>query len=159
MNAAPRLSIGALSKRSRVNVETVRYYEKIGIMPAPARSDGGYRLYETSHLKRLTFVRRARELGFSLAEIQGLLRLVDGHKYTCAEVHALMVRHVAEINRKIVDLRRLEKAMSGMMAQCTRDRIPECPIIDALFEGALDDQPSRQSRPRSARSPKSARPT
>ena len=73
------LSIGALSKQSGVNIETVRYYEKIGIMPAPARSAGGYRVYTSEHLKRLGFVRRGRQLGFSLDELRGLLRMVDGH--------------------------------------------------------------------------------
>jgi MerR family transcriptional regulator, mercuric resistance operon regulatory protein len=77
MKAADMLSIGALSKQSGVNIETIRYYEKIGIMPPPARSAGGYRIYEPEHLKRLSFVRRGRELGFSLDELRGLLRLVD----------------------------------------------------------------------------------
>ena len=76
------LSIGALSKRSGVNVETIRYYEKIGIMPKPNRTGGGYRTYGPEHVKRLHFVRRDRELGFTLDELRGLLRLVDGHAYT-----------------------------------------------------------------------------
>ncbi|PPC92670.1 MAG: MerR family transcriptional regulator, partial [Methylocystis sp.] len=80
------LSIGELSKQSGVNIETIRYYEKIGVMPAPDRSASGYRLYGADHLKRLNFVRRSRRLGFSLDEIRGLLRLVDGHAYTCAQV-------------------------------------------------------------------------
>jgi MerR family mercuric resistance operon transcriptional regulator len=133
MKAAGATSIGALSKQSGANIETIRYYERIGVMPAPKRSAGGYRIYEPEHLKRLTFIRRGRELGFSLDELRGLLRLVDGHAFTCAEVHALAVRHLAEIRGKIADLRRLQRVMDGMAAQCTGDRIPECPIIDALF--------------------------
>jgi MerR family transcriptional regulator, mercuric resistance operon regulatory protein len=127
------LSIGALSKQSGVNIETIRYYEKIGIMPAPPRSAGGYRLYAPDHLKRLGFVRRGRQLGFSLDELRGLLQLVDGHAYTCAEVHALMLQHLTEVQRKIADLRRLERVMADMVAQCTEDLVPECPVIDALF--------------------------
>lgn len=127
------LSIGALSKQSGVNIETIRYYEKIGVMPAPARSAGGYRLYLPEHLKRLGFVRRGRQLGFSLDELRGLLELVDGHAYTCAEVHALTLQHLTEVRRKIVDLRRLERVMADMVAQCTEDLVPECPVIDALF--------------------------
>jgi MerR family mercuric resistance operon transcriptional regulator len=128
------LSIGTLSARSGVNIETIRYYEKIGVMPKPSRSAGGYRVYEPEHVKRLHFVRRGRELGFSLDELRGLLRLVDGHAYTCAQVHALAVTHVKDIREKIADLRRLERAMSEMAAQCTGDEVPECPVIDALFD-------------------------
>ncbi|MGH7123124.1 MAG: MerR family transcriptional regulator [Stellaceae bacterium] len=134
MNASERFSIGSLSKTSGVNVETIRYYEKIGIMPIPARSAGGYRIYGTEHLKRLSFIRRGRELGFSLDELRGLLRLVDGHAFTCSEVRALTLAHVAEVRRKIADLRRLERVMADMAAQCTGDRVPECPVIDALFD-------------------------
>ena len=128
------LSIGALSKQSGVNVETVRYYEKIGVMPTAARSASGYRVYSSHHVRRLHFVRRGRELGFSLDELRNLLRLVDGHTFTCAEVHALTVEHLRDIRQKIVDLRRLERVMSDMAAKCKGDQVPECPIIDALFE-------------------------
>jgi MerR family mercuric resistance operon transcriptional regulator len=117
-----------------VNIETIRYYEKIGVMPSPARSAGGYRIYRAEHVRRLHFIRRGRELGFSLDELRELLRLVDGHAYTCGEVHALTVEHLTAIRQKIVDLRRLERVMSDMAAQCTGDQVPECPIIDALFE-------------------------
>ncbi len=134
-NLAGRLPIGQLSRQSGVNIETIRYYEKIGIMPAPGRSAGGYRLYAPDHLKRLSFVRRGRELGFSLDELRGLLRLVDGHSYTCGQVRALTLEHVAQVRRKIADLRRLERVMADMAAQCTGARIPKCPVIDALFDG------------------------
>ena len=134
MKQTEEFSIGALSERSGVNVETIRYYEKIGVMPLPARSAGGYRIYGHDHVRRLHFVRRGRELGFSLDELRGLLHLVDGHTYSCAEVHELTIRHLADIRQKIKDLRRLEKVMSDMAAQCSRDQVPQCPIIDALFE-------------------------
>lgn len=141
------LPIGALSKQSGVNIETIRYYERIGIMPKPQRSAGGYRIYGPEHLKRLTFVRRGRELGFSLNELRALLRLVDGHAYTCIQVHDLAVEHLAEIRRKIADLRRLQRVIGDIAAQCSGDQIPECPIIDALFDprplsrntGAIDE--------------------
>jgi MerR family mercuric resistance operon transcriptional regulator len=109
--AKTEFPIGALSSESDVNIETIRYYEKIGVMPKPARSRGGYRLYTADHLKRLTFIRRGRELGFSLGELRDLLRLVDGHKYTCAEVRTLTLGHVSDIRRKIADLKRLERVM------------------------------------------------
>lgn len=134
MKASDGVSIGVLSKESGVGVETIRYYEKIAVMPAPARSAGGYRVYGPEHLKRLSFIRRGRELGFSLAELRSLLSLVDGHAYTCAEVRTMTLEHRAEIRGKIADLRRLERAMVTMAAQCTGDRVPECPFIDALFD-------------------------
>ena len=88
MRMTEGLSIGALSKQSGANIETIRYYEKIGVMPKPARNASGYRVYGSDHVRRLHFVRRGRELGFSLDELRNLLRLVDGHAYTCAEVNA-----------------------------------------------------------------------
>lgn len=139
------LSIGTLSKRSGVNIETIRYYEKIGIMPTPNRTTGGYRVYGSEHAKRLHFIRRGRELGFSLDELRGLLRLVEGHAYTCAEVHALTIEHLKDIRQKIADLRRLERVMAGMAAQCTDDQVPECPVIDALFEMKSVASRSRRS--------------
>ncbi len=147
MKATDGFSIGELSKQSGVNIETIRYYEKIGIMPVTNRSAGGYRIYGADHLKRLSFVRRSRQLGFSLDEIRGLLRLVDGHAYTCAEVHALTLDHVAEIRRKIADLKRLKRVMEEMAAQCSGGRAPECAIVDALFDmrepagGSYERQP------------------
>ena len=126
--------IGALATESGVNIETIRYYEKIGVMPKPSRSASGYRLYAPEHLKRLTFIRRGRELGFTLDELRGLLRLVDGHSYTCAEVRTLTLDHVADIRRKIADLKRLERVMTNISSRCSGKRIPDCPIVDALFQ-------------------------
>jgi MerR family transcriptional regulator, mercuric resistance operon regulatory protein len=126
MKAMNVLSIGKLSQQSGVNIETIRYYEKIGVMPAPGRSAGGFRVYEPDHLKRLSFVRRSRQLGFSLDEIRNLLRLVDGHGHTCAEVHALMLSHLAEIRRKIRDLRRLQRAMAEMAARWANTLKAKC---------------------------------
>lgn len=126
-------AIGALAKQSGVNIETIRYYERIGVMPKPARSAGGYRLYTADHAKRLGFVRRGRELGFRLEELRKLLCLVDGHAYTCEQVRALTLDHVADIRHKIADLKRLERVMTGIASRCSGKRIPDCPIIDALF--------------------------
>lgn len=155
MKTTENLTIGALSARSGVNIETIRYYEKIGVMPSPTRSASGYRIYGPEHVRRLHFVRRGRELGFGLDELRGLLRLVDGHTYTCEEVHALTVEHLTNIRQKIADLRRLERVMSDMAAQCTRDQVPECPIIDALFEMK---PVARQMRRPSARTVKGTSP-
>ena len=153
MKAMDGFSIGELSKQSGVNIETIRYYEKIGIMPVTGRSAGGYRIYGMDHLKRLSFVRRSRQLGFSLDEIRGLLRLVDGHAFTCAEIRALTLDHLAEIRRKIADLNRLKRVMAEMAAQCSGERAPECAIIDALF----DDLPPFSEHRRSQSPPKRVR--
>jgi MerR family mercuric resistance operon transcriptional regulator len=130
------LTIGALSKRAGVNIETTRYYERSGLMPEPPRSEGGHRLYSRDHLKRLAFIRRSRELGFSLEEIRALLRLVDGGDYTCGEVKALTDRHLKDVRQKIADLRRLERTLGEISSQCEGGAVPECLIIEALFDDA-----------------------
>ena len=132
-SAASPLTIGALSKRTGCNIETIRYYERIGILPVPPRTKGGHRLYSRDHFKRLFFVRRSRELGFSLKEVRGLLSLVDGGDYTCAEVKTLTLKHADEVKRKITDLKKLERVLKSMASQCEGGEIPECPVIDALF--------------------------
>ena len=128
------LTRGALAVRTGCNIETVRYYEQVGLLPPPPRSAGGHRLYGPDLVKRLNFVRRSRDLGFSLKEIRGLLRLVDGGTYTCAEVERLARAHVREIRRKIADLRRMQRVLETMAARCTGGAVPDCPIIDALFD-------------------------
>lgn len=131
-----RLTIGELSKRTGCIIETIRYYERIGLMPEPPRTEGGHRSYDGDHLKRLTFIRRGRELGFTLQEVRDLLRLVDAGDYTCDEVKAFTLDHVAEIGRKIEDLQRLERVLKDMAAQCDLGSVPECPIVEALTHRA-----------------------
>ncbi|MDP7548349.1 MAG: helix-turn-helix domain-containing protein [Alphaproteobacteria bacterium] len=127
------LSIGGLSKRTGVHLETVRYYENIGIMPKPPRSAAGHRRYDREHLKRLTFVKRSRELGFTLKEVRALLALVDGGDYTCAEVHGLTLKHLHDVRDKIADLQRLEATLAEISDKCAKGTIPECPVIESLF--------------------------
>src|SRR6266481_7811979 len=100
------LTRGALAARTGCNIETIRYYEKVGLLPPPPRSAGGHRLYGQDLVRRLNFVRRSRDLGFSIEEIRELLRLVDGGNYTCAQVEALALEHVQDIRRKIADLKK-----------------------------------------------------
>ena len=127
------ITIGRLSTAAGVNIETIRYYEKIGLMPPPPRSDGGHRLYGEDHLRRLTFIRRARELGFPLDDIRSLLGLED-QVPTCAEVNAITVSHLTTVKAKISALRKLERTLSKISSACTRDQTPDCPIIDALSQ-------------------------
>jgi MerR family mercuric resistance operon transcriptional regulator len=133
--ATPRTyGIGELARQAQVKVETVRYYEQSGLLPNPPRTEGGHRLYTEAHRKRLVFIRRCRELGFSMEEIRGLLDLVDGRKYTCGEVRSLTLEHAASVRRKIEDLRRLEKTLARIASECAGGAVPECPIIAALFD-------------------------
>ena len=125
--------IGTLSKQTGCHIETIRYYERIKLLPKPPRSEGGHRLYDRDQLKRLVFIRRSRELGFSLDEIRTLLRLVDGKRYTCFEVKTITEKHLGDVGKKISDLRRLQKTLRTISSQCDGGLVPDCPIIDALF--------------------------
>ncbi len=129
----PRLGIGEVARRADCKVETVRYYERIGILPAPERSAGGQRRYDTEHLKRLNFVRRARGLGFTLDEVRNLLRLADGTDPTCAEVAEIARGHLGGIRSKIANLRRLEAVLDDLVDDCASGKMPHCPIIESLF--------------------------
>lgn len=131
MRAIP---IGEASRRSRINIETIRYYERIGLVPKPARSAGGRRHYTGDQVRRLAFIKRARELGFGLATIRALLALVEGGRFTCSEVHAMVLDHLGDVGRKIEDLQRIERVLEGMAAQCSRGDLPQCPIVEALFD-------------------------
>lgn len=126
--------IGRLSEQTGCNIETVRYYERIGVMPKPPRTAGGHRVYADDHVKRLTFILRSRELGFTLAQVRDLLALVDGNDYSCDEVKAVTVAHADEVRRKIKDLNRLKRVLDDMAAQCDLGAVPDCPVIEALFE-------------------------
>jgi MerR family mercuric resistance operon transcriptional regulator len=129
-------SIGRLSAETGVNIETIRFYEKIGLMPKPPRTAGGRRLYDAGGITRLSFIRRARELGFSIDDIRGFLGLND-HPPTCAEVHEIALRHRAAIRDKVADLKRLDHRLSAIMSACTQSETPDCALIDALLEPRL----------------------
>lgn len=124
---------GELAKRSGCHLETVRYYEKIGLLPPPARSESGYRLYQIDDQRRLRFILRGRELGFSIDELRSLLSLVDSKAYTCGEIQALTVGHLGSVRRKVADLKRLERTLSRISNECSGGAVPECPVIDALW--------------------------
>ena len=138
-----RLTIGTLSARTGCHIETIRYYERIGLMPRTARSEGGHRLYGEDHVKRLGFIRRSRELGFTLDQVRTLLRLVDGRRYTCAQVKRITVEHLHQIHRKVEDLRKIERVLKEMAIQCDGGAVPQCPVIDALFEQAPEGASGR----------------
>lgn len=140
-----RLTIGTLSDRTGCNIETIRYYERIGLMPRTARSDGGHRLYGEDHMRRLGFIRRSRELGFTLDQVRILLELVDGRRYTCAQVKRITMEHLEEVHRKVADLRKIERVLKDMAAQCDGGAVPKCAVIQALFAPAAGDGSRRRA--------------
>lgn len=134
-------SIGLLARRAGCRVETVRYYEREGLMPDPPRSEGGHRLYRTEHMKRLTFIRRARALGFTIEQVRGLLDLADSGAFTCADVKKMTLSHREEVKRKISDLKSLDRALAALAASCEGDNSRNCAIFDALFEARSERRP------------------
>jgi len=124
-------TIGRLGDHAGVNVETIRYYEKIGLMPEPPRTAGGRRVYDAGHLARLRFIRRGRELGFSIGDIRSLSGL-EGGAPSCADVLAITGRHLETVRGKIRDLERLETALSRAAEACSGADTPGCPVIDVL---------------------------
>lgn len=124
---------GELAKRSGCNLETIRYYENIGLLRPPERTASGHRLYSPDDQARLGFILRGRDLGFSIEELKSLLSLVDSHDYSCGEVLDLTRDHLASVRQKIADLKKLERTLADVSAQCEGGDVPECPVIDALF--------------------------
>jgi MerR family mercuric resistance operon transcriptional regulator len=132
MDTAAHLAIGALSRRTGCHIETIRYYERVRLLPVPARSAGGYRLYGAGHLKRLTFIRRGRALGFSIDEIRTLLMLADERKRPCAEVRRVAAAHLKDVQAKIADLRAMERVLRETVARCADGKGADCPLIETL---------------------------
>lgn len=126
------LSIGTLARATGTKVETVRYYERAGLLPAPARTAGNYRAYQRAHLDRLSFIRRARELGFSLDEVRELLRLSDQPDQPCEEVDRIARGHLEAVERKVADLAALGHELRRLVGQCGHGTVAECRIIEAL---------------------------
>ena len=126
------LTIGQLGQATGTKVETIRYYEKIGLLPAPRRTAGNYRSYAAGHLQRLGFIRRARELGFAIDEVRELLKLAAHGERPCEEVDHLVADHLEATERKIEALMRLRRELRHTLKSCKGGRIDECRIIQAL---------------------------
>jgi MerR family mercuric resistance operon transcriptional regulator len=126
------LTIGQLAAAAGVNLETVRYYERINLMPPPARTANGHRAYEQSHVRRLAFIRRARELGFGIEQIRTLLALAGPSRISCAEAQKIAQAHLDEVRAKLADLARLESILAGTVSQCVGGPAPSCPVLDML---------------------------
>lgn len=131
------VSIGELSGATGVKVPTIRYYEEIGLLPSPARTRGNQRRYSPDHEKRLSFIRHARELGFSVDSIRRLLQLSDEPDASCDEVDQLACERLAEVERRIQKLNALKTELKRMIAQCAGGSVSECRIIEVLADHAL----------------------
>lgn len=126
------LSRGELARATGSNIETIRYYEKTGLLPDPPRTGAGYRVYSAAHALRLRFILRARELGFSMDDIRGLLGLGDSAAPTCSEVKDRTERHLADVRAKIADLKRIEAVLAETADQCSGEQVPHCPVLNTL---------------------------
>jgi MerR family mercuric resistance operon transcriptional regulator len=126
------ISIGALARQSGVNIETIRYYERIGVLPEPARSAGGYRQYLARHAERLRFIRRSRDLGLSLDDVRRLLSLADKKSNSCSKVRELASHHLVDIRARIADLQRMERVLSQLVSACSKGKVANCPLLEAL---------------------------
>ena len=124
--------ISELSRLTGVNIETIRYYEKIKMLPAPPRTEGGHRVYGEKERQILAFIRRGRELGFTLDEIRALLELGEPGKASCGEVREIARHHLTHIRSKITDLVKLEKLLAKTISQCSGQKVPDCPVLDML---------------------------
>ncbi|MGA9486122.1 MAG: helix-turn-helix domain-containing protein [Methylocella sp.] len=126
------LTIAKLAQASGVHMETVRYYERVGLMPKPSRTASNYRSYEPEHVERLSFIRRAREIGFSIGEIKELLVLAEPGKASCTEVQTLTAAHLGKVRAKIADLSKLEAILAGALERCLEEPAPVCPVLGML---------------------------
>jgi MerR family mercuric resistance operon transcriptional regulator len=138
-------TIGELAALSGVRVETIRYFERIGLLSHPKRTAGGHRLFSAADLARLNFVCRAREMGFSQAEVRTLMSLSAGELVACGEVKAMAEHHLAVIRQRIRDLKELEKSLSSTVAQCAGGRVARCPVIDSIAAGERASEASSET--------------
>lgn len=139
------MKIGDIARITGLKVETIRFYEAEKLIAVPGRSGGNYRIYDAAHLGRLSFIKRSRDLGFTLDQVRELLRLADDPNRPCAEVDAITSSHVVEIDRKIADLQALRGELVRRLDSCEGQTIADCRIIEAL---SPTDGASRGTRPK-----------
>lgn len=128
------VTIGSLARQADCKVQTIRYYEQIGLMPAPARTTGNQRLYDAGHLRRLKFIRHSRQLGFSLNQTKTLLQLSDNPNAVCHTADEIARAHLEKIDTRIAQLQELKEEVARMVNRCSGQRISECEVIGSLAD-------------------------
>ncbi len=124
---------GQLATATGCNPETIRYYENMNLMPAPRRAENGYRIYNDESRKRLSFILRLKALGFSIEETQNVFARLDNDSYECGDIHRVTLEHLAVVQGKLKDLRKMEKRLKELSNMCGQGQLPDCPIIDVLY--------------------------
>jgi Cd(II)/Pb(II)-responsive transcriptional regulator len=138
-----RLKIGELAKRTDLLVETIRYYEREGLLPDPPRSEGNYRLYSVMHLERLQFIRHCRSLDMTLEEIRNLLRFRDAPDRNCGEVNALLDEHIQHVGKRIKELKLLQRNLRALRNLCQQEQATkDCGILQSLGSAVKKQLPS-----------------
>ena len=131
------LKIGELAKRANCQIETIRYYERQGLIHVPERTEGNYRLYQDAHVERLRFIRQCRSLDMALDEIRTLLRFCDAPEENCGEVNALLDEHIGHVAKRVTELKAMEKRLKELRRQCMRTRpAKDCGILNELAQEA-----------------------
>lgn len=130
------LTIGVLARATGTNIETIRYYEREGLLPKPERTKSNYRAYEADHLQRLGFIRKARDLGFSLSQVRTLLSLSDDKSRSCFAIDEIAMEHRKAVEQKIQDLHALKAELDNLIDQCSCGTVAECRIIESLSPSA-----------------------
>lgn len=131
-----RITRGELARRTGVNIETIRYFENIGVLATPERTEGGHRIYDEGHVRTLGFVRRARNLGFTPQEVRAILALGGPGKACCDEVRKIAEHHLATVRTKLADLVELERLLTGTVEDCSGEADPECAVIELIEESS-----------------------
>ncbi|WP_395612204.1 helix-turn-helix domain-containing protein [Allosphingosinicella sp.] len=126
------LAIGALARRTGVNIETIRYFERVGLLDKPDRTEGGHRVYSEQHIRALSFIKRSRDLGFAQDEVRAILSLGGPDGACCDEVRDIASRHLEKVRHKLADLARLEHLLATTVDRCSGGHVPNCPVIDML---------------------------
>jgi Cu(I)-responsive transcriptional regulator len=140
------MNIGELARAAATKAETIRYYERIGLLPPPPRTAGNYRNYSAEHVSRLAFTRRARDLGFSIEQIRALFDLADHKERSCEAVDAIAHEHLVEVKRKLAYLSALRRQLESLIGQCRHGTVAECRILEALAPAAAKPTVHKSSR-------------
>lgn len=136
------MKIGALAEATGTSIETIRFYEREGLLPPPARAENNYRMYLPAHVERLAFIRQCRNLDMTLDEIRALIALRDAPAQDCGEIDALLDEHIGHVAQRIRELRALEKSLKALRARCTSpNAVAECGILSGLDNAAVAGPP------------------